>query len=195
MKLSDEDFATAINIAFNENFQHIRSLWENQETTSIPLKFIQKEKTLPFISSIYTPSKALFPLSMRYTPQFLTRNIVLIGDALRTLHPLAGQGLNLGIGDVIRLAQAIRRNIESGNSVGTYIYISLFFLNIDFFPFSLGYLTPLKDYARKRQLEVLPIVTMVDGLQKLFSMESFPFPNLRSFGLQALNHLPFLKVI
>jgi 2-polyprenyl-6-methoxyphenol hydroxylase-like FAD-dependent oxidoreductase len=60
--------------------------------------------------------------------------------------------------------------------------------------FLLGHVYTLRDYARSRQLEVLPIMTAIGGLQKLFTTDQYLVASLRSVGLRYFDSLPILKV-
>ena len=87
---------------------------------------------------------------------------VLAGDAAHNVHPLAGQGLNLGLGDVQALAQILR---ERGNWR------------------SVGDLRLLRRYERQRKAAILPMGLTTDGLQQLFSRPENPWQLLRNWGM------------
>jgi len=61
-----------------------------------------------------------FPLTMRYARDFAKHRIALIGDAAHTIHPLAGQGLNLGLLDALSLAKSIIANCDADKDIGLY---------------------------------------------------------------------------
>ena len=112
-----------------------------------------------------------FALTLSQTPMIGPR-IALVGDAAHRLHPLAGQGLNLGLGDVQALAEI----------VGTRE------------PFlSAGDPLVLRRYRRARAEPVLAMRLVTDGLQRLFNVQATPVAWLRNMGLDLVERLPFVK--
>ncbi|WP_027995390.1 FAD-dependent monooxygenase [Simplicispira psychrophila] len=97
---------------------------------------------------------------------------VLAGDAAHNVHPLAGQGLNLGLGDVQALAQILRER-SSWRSVGD--------------------LRLLRRYERQRKAAILPMGLTTDGLQQLFSRPEGPLQMLRNWGMTSFEHSGPLK--
>jgi 2-polyprenyl-6-methoxyphenol hydroxylase-like FAD-dependent oxidoreductase len=97
---------------------------------------------------------------------------VLAGDAAHNVHPLAGQGLNLGLGDVAHLAQVLHGR--------------------DYWR-SVGDLKLLRPYARARQTELLKTGTAMDGLQQLFSQDGTPWQALRNWGMKGFERSGPLK--
>lgn len=97
---------------------------------------------------------------------------VLAGDAAHNVHPLAGQGLNLGLADVQALAQVLRGR-ASWRSVGD--------------------LRLLRRYERARKAAVLPAQLAMDGLQQLFTRREQPLQNLRNWGMDCFERSPLLK--
>jgi 2-polyprenyl-6-methoxyphenol hydroxylase-like FAD-dependent oxidoreductase len=97
---------------------------------------------------------------------------VLLGDAAHVVHPLAGQGLNLGLGDVKALAQVIAER-EPWRSLGDERL--------------------LQRYARRRAMPVMAMGQLTDGLLQLFANDSAGARELRNRGLSLVNGLPPLK--
>lgn len=97
---------------------------------------------------------------------------VLAGDAAHNVHPLAGQGLNLGLADVAELARVLRER-----------------------PYwrSVGDERLLRQYVRARKAGMLALDTGMDGLQLLFAREGAPWSALRSWGLRGVEHSGALK--
>lgn len=95
-------------------------------------------------------------------------------DAAHRLHPLAGQGVNLGFGDVSCLSQVLNEAVQSGSDVGSLYYLS--------------------KYETERQRAVLPVVMTIHGLHHLYNTDFSPVVLLRSLGLQSTNALQFVKV-
>lgn len=117
--LNENEFVMAINTAFRSELDDIHSMLQPDW---IPISQITRnEPNQPsFISSIEDTSRVVVPLSMHHTPFYIARNTVLIGDAARRVHPLAGQGFNMGIGDVIQLRRIILNDLEFGSSIGMF---------------------------------------------------------------------------
>ena len=118
-----------------------------------------------------TPAQS-FSLQMLQAKKIVVPGIALIGDAAHVVHPLAGQGVNLGFGDAEKLAH-ILRNCEPGRSCGDYGL--------------------LRRYERSRAEPVWAMREVTDGLSRFFSMQG-DFPMLlRNTGLNLSNRLPVLK--
>ncbi|WP_225783695.1 FAD-dependent monooxygenase [Xenophilus sp. Marseille-Q4582] len=96
----------------------------------------------------------------------------LAGDAAHTVHPLAGQGLNLGLADVAELARVLKER--------------------DYWR-SAGDARLLRRYERARRADVLAMGLATDGLQQLFSQTAQPLPQLRNWGMRGFDRLPLVK--
>jgi 2-polyprenylphenol 6-hydroxylase len=119
-----------------------------------------------------TTPLASFPLNLQYALQYAQPRAVLLGDAAHVVHPLAGQGLNLGLLDCGALAQVLG---EAGlpENFGDYRY--------------------LRRYERWRRSENLKAAAALDGLQRLFSATDPLSTRLRSTGLDLVGRMPFIK--
>ena len=96
----------------------------------------------------------------------------LAGDAAHTVHPLAGQGLNLGLADAEELTRVLKER-EYWRSAGDARL--------------------LRRYERARRAEVLAMGLATDGLQQLFSQTAPPLLPLRNWGMQGFDRLPWIK--
>lgn len=114
-----------------------------------------------------------FPLSARYAQQFAGHRVALVGDAAHTVHPLAGQGLNLGLADVALLAMELQRLQASGQEIGCY--------------------RSLRRFERQRKYEAAKLLAVTHGVQQLFAGHSPLKRWLRGAGLQAVDRFPPLK--
>ncbi|MFT6092687.1 MAG: 2-octaprenylphenol hydroxylase [Pseudohongiellaceae bacterium] len=113
------------------------------------------------------------PLRQRHGKKYSQNNVVLVGDAAHTIHPLAGQGVNLGLLDVAALADELSQGIASGRAV--------------FDPVVLG------RYERKRRGHNIATMWAMEGFKRLFAEEALPVRWLRNLGLRGVNNLPLLK--
>jgi 2-polyprenylphenol 6-hydroxylase len=119
-----------------------------------------------------TTKLATFPLKLQYALDYARPRAVLLGDAAHVVHPLAGQGLNLGLLDCAALAQVLGEAGGAGN-FGDYQH--------------------LRRYERWRRSENLLAAAALDGLERLFSSTN-PFSSvLRTAGLRAVGKMPFMK--
>lgn len=116
---------------------------------------------------------ASFPLKMRHADTYIGERVALVGDAAHTIHPLAGQGLNQGQGDVESLVSAIEYSVLHGADLGTRM--------------------SLEAYNQERYAANHVLLGVCDKLHKLYSVESGPLVPLRSLGLNAVNAMKPLK--
>lgn len=112
-----------------------------------------------------------FPLFVEHA-DVIAPGVALVGDAAHRVHPLAGQGLNLGLGDVQALAQVLASR-ESFRSMGD--------------------MQVLRRYRRARAEPVAAMRAVTDGLHKLFTLRSAPVVWLRNAGLTWVDAVPALK--
>ncbi len=117
-------------------------------------------------------ARAAWPLNLAQASEVSGEGWVLLGDAAHLVHPLAGQGLNLGLADVACLARVLAQREGWRN---------------------LGDARLLRRYARERLLPTLAMGHMTDGLQRLFASEAPALRLLRNEGLHFLNKLPQVK--
>ncbi len=115
---------------------------------------------------------ASFPLKLQYAVDYVKSRAALVGDAAHAVHPLAGQGLNLGLLDCASLADVL-------GAAGS--------------PGLVGEHRLLRRYERWRKSENLLAATAMDGLERLFSNANPAVARLRAAGLDAVGKLPFLK--
>jgi 2-octaprenylphenol hydroxylase len=115
---------------------------------------------------------AAFPLVIQYALNYVAPRILLLGDAAHVVHPLAGQGLNLGLLDCAVLAE----ELERARDVRAF-----------------GDLAVLRRYERRRRAENLLAAAALDGLERLFSNANPALTRLRSVGLEGIARLPFVR--
>ncbi|WP_345118379.1 ubiquinone biosynthesis hydroxylase [Bartonella pachyuromydis] len=114
-----------------------------------------------------------FPLNLSLTRQCIKTRFALVGDAAHTIHPLAGQGLNLGLRDSAALAEVIIETARLGLDIGS--------------------LTALERYQSWRRFETTRMALSNDWLNKLFSNDNLFLRILRDAGLGIVNQTPRIK--
>ncbi|WP_314927830.1 FAD-dependent 2-octaprenylphenol hydroxylase [Aeromonas piscicola] len=116
--------------------------------------------------------RSAIPLTARYARDFARERLVLVGDAAHTIHPLAGQGVNLGLLDAAALAEQIVQTHRAGRDIGL--------------------LANLRSYERWRKSEAARMLAAMEGLKRLFSGANPLKKLVRGVGLCAFDALaPF----
>ena len=114
-----------------------------------------------------------FPLSFQIARAFVGDRLALIGDAAHVVHPLAGQGLNIGFRDVAALVESITDSARLGLDIGSK--------------------TSLARYERWRRFDSAFSSTVMDGMNRLFSNDSAPLRAIRDVGMGLVDRAPSLK--
>ncbi|MGF1900111.1 2-octaprenyl-6-methoxyphenyl hydroxylase [Aliivibrio sifiae] len=123
---------------------------------------------------IKTGKRAHYPLWLRRQKQYISHRFAAIGNAAQTLHPIAGQGFNLGIRDVFSLAECLTKAHRSEGDIGEYRVLS--------------------EYQKRRQSDQIQTITMTAGLVSIFANNSFPMVIGRNVSLRAVDMFrSFLK--
>lgn len=136
---------------------------------------LEIEKRLgTYLGKISLASKRFcYPLSLVHATTYTANRLVLIGDAAHGIHPIAGQGFNLGIRDIGVMAELIIHTKELGLDIGTA--------------------DMLGRYEKARRGDNTLMVAVTDILNRLFSNDNIALRTTRSLGLSAINKLPFVK--
>ena len=124
--------------------------------------------------SLTAPRRA-FPLSLIRAEKMVAGRAVIIGNAVHQLHPVAGQGFNLGLRDVVNLAEMLITQHEQNKDIGTD----------DF----------LKKYAISRKKDHDRTIGFTDAVVKIFSNEWLALAAARNIGLALLDHIPVAKTL
>jgi 2-polyprenylphenol 6-hydroxylase len=114
-----------------------------------------------------------FPLRQRHAVDYVQSGVALVADAAHTIHPLAGQGINLGLADVAVLVEEILAGSVRGASPGQ--------------------LELLRRYQRRRKGENLLMMAAMDGFKHLFEQQSLPLRWLRNAGMRGIGQIGPLK--
>ncbi|CAF5187696.1 unnamed protein product, partial [Rotaria magnacalcarata] len=119
MNLSDEQFVDEVNKAFTSDVykqneiisitERLRSCW--QQVIPVSSTLLQYP---PVIINIQPKSRAAFPLSLLNSNQYVAPRLVLVGDSAHRIHPMAGQGVNMGFGDIVCLMNILEQAVRDG---------------------------------------------------------------------------------
>lgn len=117
--------------------------------------------------------RAAIPLRQRHAKQYSKKGIVLVGDAAHTLHPLAGQGVNLGLMDAYTLADELKAARARG--------------------VKLSHQQVLDRYERRRKPDNLAMMATMEGFKRLFAAKQPGFRWIRNWGMNKVNSLSAVK--
>ncbi len=117
--------------------------------------------------------RGAFPLRLQHARQYIRPRLALVGDAAHAIHPLAGQGVNLGLADAATLAEVILDGVKHKRDPGS--------------------LAVLRRYERWRKSDNIAMMAAMDGFKRLFSNELPPLRFIRNLGLTLTDTLPPVK--
>lgn len=115
----------------------------------------------------------IYPLSALHAHRYVDTRLALVGDAAHGVHPIAGQGLNLGFRDADVLAGLVLEALAAGEDPGAA--------------------APLARYQRRRRPDNLAMLAATDVLDRLFSSDSRALRLMRDLGIAAVDRMPRLK--
>jgi 2-octaprenylphenol hydroxylase len=116
-----------------------------------------------------------FPLKLRHASHYVEQGFALVGDAAHTIHPLAGQGVNIGFLDAATLAEVVINAHQKGRQIGN--------------------LHTLKKYQRRRKGDNLVMQLTMDGFKRTFGSDLAPIQWARRLGLKTVNQSTLLRNI
>ncbi|WP_455217276.1 UbiH/UbiF/VisC/COQ6 family ubiquinone biosynthesis hydroxylase [Kaarinaea lacus] len=117
--------------------------------------------------------RATFTLKGQHAKHYVKPHLALVGDAAHTIHPLAGQGVNLGFADVVELAEVIRNARHDGKAIGSFKI--------------------LRRYERARRGDNLLMLESMGAFKNLFSNDSSALSQLRNLGLNITDKIAPVK--
>lgn len=117
--------------------------------------------------------RTVYPLVLLQATQQTYHRMALIGNASHTIHPIAGQGFNLGLRDVQVMTELLKKCLQSNSDIGNF--------------------SMLNDYAQQRQLDQKQVIELTDSLVTLFANNLPPLIAGRNIGLKIMNYVSPLK--
>lgn len=126
--MSEDDFVKAVNHALDYGYgSHPKSNFLDQSLDRF--SWLTGQKTVSTTESFQVPPKVTnvvsermaFPLSLMHSHEYACKRVALVGDAAHAVHPLAGQGVNLGFGDASALSKVIAESLSVGADIGEVI--------------------------------------------------------------------------
>jgi 2-octaprenylphenol hydroxylase len=124
---------------------------------------------------ISADSRVCVPLRQRHAKRYVAPGLALIGDAAHTIHPLAGQGVNLGFLDAAVLAEVLCGGVERGERLADERVLSR--------------------YERRRMPHNLALMAAMEGFERLFQADALPVRLLRNAGLKMVDHSAEAKAL
>ncbi|CAH0400455.1 unnamed protein product [Chilo suppressalis] len=178
LKLSDEEFVDAVNDALWKQYPRSKGVeacvsWMSSCLRKAGLPDGAVRQLPPSVRHITAGSRAAFPLGFGHSVRYIAPGVALVGDAAHRVHPLAGQGVNLGFGDVKDLTDLLADAIYTGYEITHHSW--------------------LEKYESSRQRHNVPTQIAVDALHRLYTVDLPPIVLARSLGLQLTNALHPLK--
>ena len=179
LALADDDFVDALNAALWSEHEAAPAVqWACEATRgllgSLGLRSPSGPLQLPpSVTGLVSASRAAFPLGLQHAEAYVSHRAVLVGDAARRVHPLAGQGANLGFGDVSELTAVLSAAAARGADLGGRPHLA--------------------QYQTERQRASAALLALTDSLKRLYGTELAPVVLLRSVGLQVCDAVPAVR--
>ena len=114
-----------------------------------------------------------YPIELLHARKYVAERLALVGDAAHAIHPLAGQGLNLGLRDVFALVKLLKEARYLGQDLGDCL--------------------TLARYEKMRRRDARKLICLTDGLNRLFANDSVALRQVRLTGMALIDRMPFAK--
>lgn len=122
---------------------------------------------------LISEERSLHPLRQRHAVDYIKPGLALIGDAAHTIHPLAGQGVNLGFMDVASLTQVLIEAVNKGQPLGS--------------------MKVLQAYQQRRKPDNLAMMALMESFKRLFASQALPLVLARNLGMKWVDRQPWIK--
>ena len=166
LPLEDSNLCSIVWSANPEKIAHLMQCNEQEFCRLLAVDFEHKLGVLELCGK-----RACFPLRMLHAKKYIAERIVLIGDAVHVVHPLAGQGMNLGIMDAAALAEVINQACIDNKDIGKTAV--------------------LRKYERWRKGHNLSVIAITDAIKRGFEIQNSLFQYLRGYGMRLTNEFGF----
>ncbi len=170
-------------VASDGTTRHLSSIVWTERTDNVPgllesdsedlLAELERRFGLQLGRIAFETKPHAYPLAFGVARSFVADRVALLGDAAHVIHPIAGQGLNLGLHDAAALGEAIVDGVRLGQDPGSP--------------------EVLDAYERARRLDITAMGMITDGLNRLFSNDLLPVRLIRDLGLGLVDRMPVLK--
>ena len=128
LSLPPSTFSALVNAAFRLSHVDLKYIFSLTSPEEIEKEIIWRESLLnedentfpPRVIEVEDSSRAAFPLKLNHVDEYTAPRVALVGDAAHTVHPLAGQGLNLGLADIKSLCAVIQESLSLGQDIGCF---------------------------------------------------------------------------
>ena len=164
----DTHYCSIVWSAIPSYAENLMSLTDDECTEALAAAFEYQLGSISAVSRRFS-----FPLRQRHVVDYIKPGLALVGDAAHTIHPLAGQGVNLGLMDIKTLSEELLRSQQRGLNPGS--------------------IAVLERYQRRRKGANLAMMAGMDGLKRLFSETTLPVRWARNSGLRWLDKSKMLK--
>uniref|UniRef100_A0A1B6D947 Ubiquinone biosynthesis monooxygenase COQ6, mitochondrial n=2 Tax=Clastoptera arizonana TaxID=38151 RepID=A0A1B6D947_9HEMI len=178
--LTNDEFVNALNSALKEEHVNPMTIDSIRKCTDAVISkiLLSKDKTPPsppLVTNVENGSRVAFPFSFGHSVSYVKPSVALVGDAAHKIHPLAGQGVNLGFGDIACLLEKLTISIQNG--------------------FPLGHITALREYESERQTHNVATMLTVDCMAKVYTSNNPLLLTLGNIAIHMVNYVPYLKEV
>ncbi len=168
LPLNDAHLCSIVWSLPTEQAEHLKTLNKHSFEQTLAEAFEHRLGKVELVSDC-----ASFPLALAHAREYVKPGFALLGDAAHTIHPLAGQGVNIGLQDAEALSEILTWAVQNERRIGS--------------------LHTLKKYQRRRLAENLLMQFSMDGFHRLFTQTASPISWFRTAGMRQVNKSQWLK--